>query len=113
MSCFAQVNVSGESQKHGLAPEEAANFFSEAAKAGPLDFKGLMTMAPWSEDPEDARPAFRALGELLGELNRRAAYRRPLEDLSMGMSADFQVAVEEGATWVRVGGRLFQPADAG
>jgi uncharacterized pyridoxal phosphate-containing UPF0001 family protein len=64
---------------------------------------GLMTMAPLDDEPEHTRPVFRSLRELRDELNRAAITESPLTDLSMGMSNDFEVAVEEGATWVRLG----------
>lgn len=101
--CFLQVNVSGEASKHGLAPEEAREFIRGLRDYPSIDPIGLMTMAPLDADPERARPVFRALRELRDELNREALTERPLNELSMGMSGDFEAAVEEGATWVRLG----------
>lgn len=101
--CLVQVNVSGEESKHGLAPEQVREFL-EALRAYPaIRPIGLMTMAPHEEDPERTRPVFRGLRELRDELNRIALTDEPLRELSMGMSNDFEVAVEEGATWVRLG----------
>lgn len=101
--CLLQVNVSGEASKHGLAPEAAREFIRSLRDYPSIDPIGLMTMAPLDTDPEQARPVFRALRELRDELNREALTERPLTELSMGMSGDFEAAVEEGATWVRLG----------
>ncbi|MBN2490766.1 MAG: YggS family pyridoxal phosphate-dependent enzyme [Planctomycetes bacterium] len=104
---LVQVNVSGETSKFGLAPEALEPILRRAATRPRLAIVGLMTLAPFDPDPERSRPAFRALRALRDEANREAWYRAPLEHLSMGMSGDFEVAIEEGATWVRIGTRLF------
>jgi len=104
--CFIQVNVSGEASKHGLQPEELPSF---AAAIRPLDRVrpiGLMTMAPLESEPEETRPIFRELRRLRDELNAEEVFREPLKELSMGMSGDFEVAIEEGATWIRLGSVL-------
>ena len=101
--CFIQVNVSGEASKHGLAPEELIGFARTIADMRGIAVAGLMTMAPYVDDPEEARPVFRALRSLRDELNRAAVLREEAGGLSMGMSNDFEVAVEEGATWLRLG----------
>ncbi|RUS48421.1 YggS family pyridoxal phosphate-dependent enzyme [Cohnella sp. AR92] len=101
--CFIQVNVSGEESKHGLQPEEVREF---AAAIRPLNHVrpiGLMTMAPLELEAEQTRPVFRALRLLRDELNESRAFAEPLTELSMGMSGDFEIAIEEGATWVRLG----------
>ncbi|RRJ66639.1 YggS family pyridoxal phosphate-dependent enzyme [Paenibacillus oralis] len=103
VSAFLQVNVSGEASKQGVAPEEAAAFLRETADLTHVKIIGLMTMAPIVDDPELARPVFRRLRELRDELNARGGLWGPLTELSMGMSGDFEVAIEEGATWVRLG----------
>ncbi|MED4958528.1 YggS family pyridoxal phosphate-dependent enzyme [Paenibacillus macerans] len=105
VSAFLQVNVSGEASKQGVAPEEAAALLRETAGLAHVKIIGLMTMAPIVDDPELARPVFRKLRELRDELNAGAggALKQPLTELSMGMSGDFEVAIEEGATWVRLG----------
>jgi len=97
-----QVNVSGEPQKHGVAPAALPELVERVAGLGHVRLEGLTTLAPYHPDPERARPVFRAL-RLLAE--RYAAGRT-----SMGMSGDFEVAVEEGARWVRIGSALFPPA---
>ena len=104
---LVQVNVAGETQKAGVDPDEAAGLIAEAAGLG-LEVRGLMTMPPPVADPEEARPFFRALAALREDL----AERWPgLVDLSMGMTDDFEVAVEEGATLLRVGRAIFDPSD--
>ena len=101
-----EVNVSGEKSKSGLKPEEVRGVLEHIAAECPrVTVEGLMTMAPFSENPEDARPFFRQLRELRDELERVLGIGLPR--LSMGMSGDYEVAVEEGATWVRLGTVLF------
>jgi len=101
--CFIQVNVSGEATKHGLSPEELPDFVRQLRPFTAIKPIGLMTMAPYTDDPEKTRPVFRGLRQLRDDLNRAALTEEPLTELSMGMSGDFEVAVEEGATWVRLG----------
>ncbi|MFC5532195.1 YggS family pyridoxal phosphate-dependent enzyme [Cohnella yongneupensis] len=101
--CFLQVNVSGEQSKHGLPPDELGAFIRQLEPFDRIKPIGLMTMAPYESEPEDTRPIFRKLRQLRDDLNRTAVWREPLTALSMGMSGDFEVAVEEGATHVRLG----------
>lgn len=101
---FVQVNVSGEDSKAGVAPDDVAPLVEHAARADALRLRGLMTMAPYSDDAEDARPVFAALRALRDDVAARLGV--PLPDLSMGMSGDAEVAVEEGATLVRVGSAI-------
>jgi len=100
-----EVNVSGEGTKHGFTPDQLRAEFPALGKLPHLRIRGLMTMAPYSDNPEDARPFFRALRELRDEL--QSAHGHSLPELSMGMSGDFEPAVEEGATLVRVGSSIF------
>ena len=100
-----EVNVSGEETKHGFTPDELRKGFSALGKLPHLRIRGLMTMAPYSENPEDARPVFRALRELRDEL--QSAHNHPLPELSMGMSGDYAPAIAEGATLVRIGSSIF------
>lgn len=100
---FLQVNVSGEASKQGVEPMEAEAFLRAAEQFEHVQIIGLMTMAPEEEDPELTRPVFRGLRELRDELNAKRVTKEPLTELSMGMSGDFEVAIEEGATWVRLG----------
>lgn len=101
-----EVNVSGEKSKSGMKPEEVSGAIRELMSNCPrVTLEGFMTMAPFSENPEDARPVFRKLRELRDETERQFGIVLPR--LSMGMSGDYEVAVEEGATWVRLGTVLF------
>lgn len=104
---LVQVNVSGEESKHGIAPGDLHAFLRRVSQQGWVRVRGLMTMAPLSENPEDARPHFRRLRELAEEVRGLALPGVSMEHLSMGMSGDFAVAVEEGATLVRVGSAIF------
>jgi len=100
-----QVNVAREPQKHGASPEEAAAVVRRTAALPGLRLRGLMTIAPAVSDPDEVRPVFRALRELRENLQRVLGTALP--ELSMGMSEDFEVAIEEGATMVRIGRAIF------
>jgi pyridoxal phosphate enzyme (YggS family) len=100
-----QVNLAGEASKSGTAPENAQDLLSEISKMPHLRVLGLMTMPPWFDDPERVRPYFRALRELRDRL--RDLHLADLPELSMGMTGDFEVAVAEGATLVRIGTAIF------
>jgi PLP dependent protein len=102
-----QVNLAGEESKSGTAPEDAEHLLSEISKLPHLRVLGLMTMPPWFPDPEEARPYFRALRELRDRLRRLPSVDGDLPELSMGMTGDFEVAVAEGATLVRIGTAIF------
>ncbi|WP_018132780.1 YggS family pyridoxal phosphate-dependent enzyme [Effusibacillus pohliae] len=106
VTCLVQVNISGEPTKSGLPPLELAAFLDEIKLLNRIRVRGLMTMAPIADDPEQVRPVFRGLRELRDRL--LPAYPE-LQHLSMGMSGDFEVAVEEGATMVRLGSILVKP----
>lgn len=107
IECLVQVNVSGEAQKSGCEPEEAEGLVKEAAGLANLRFTGLMTIPPFSEDPEDSRQYFRELAGLASELAGMGVEGVSFENLSMGMTGDFEVAIEEGATVIRVGTAIF------
>ena len=101
-----EVNVSGEKSKSGMKPEEIEPTVRHIMETCPrITVEGLMTMAPFSENPEDARPYFRRLRELRDAAEKSLGVGLPR--LSMGMSGDYEVAIEEGATWVRLGTVLF------
>ncbi|MGA3172987.1 MAG: YggS family pyridoxal phosphate-dependent enzyme [Syntrophorhabdales bacterium] len=100
-----EVNLSGEATKHGATEESLRGLLKEAATLRHVRPIGLMTMPPFDEDPEKSRPYFAALRELLSRVNKEFGMK--MTELSMGMSADFEVAVEEGATMVRVGTAIF------
>lgn len=99
-----QVNVARESGKHGVAPEGLEALVGEVAGLPHLLLEGLMVIPPLAADPEGSRPHFRWLAQRAEELRRGG---RPLPELSMGMSNDFEVAIEEGATLIRVGTAIF------
>jgi len=102
-----EVNVSGEAAKDGFAISQLRDTWSELCQLPHLRIDGLMTMAPAAELSESARPVFRALRLLRDELQEMEPVQK-LPELSMGMSGDFEVAIEEGATLVRIGSALFQ-----
>jgi pyridoxal phosphate enzyme (YggS family) len=103
-----QVNASREASKHGFPPEELPTLVPEINKLRNVRVRGLMTMAAYDEDPEKARPTFALVRQLRDRLRGEVAAAHPLDHLSMGMSNDFEVAVEEGATLVRLGTVLFE-----
>jgi pyridoxal phosphate enzyme (YggS family) len=108
LDALIQVNVSGESQKGGVAPETAADLLAASAAWPHLRIRGLMAIPAENEDPERTRPAFAMLRALRDSL--RGAHPE-LAELSIGMSSDFEVAIEEGATIIRVGTALFGPRE--
>ena len=103
-----EVNVGNEAGKYGIIPSEVERFLEEASKSLKVNFTGLMTMPPLVADPQDARPAFAALRHLARKLSQNWQGRYRFSHLSMGTSQDYIVAVEEGATIIRVGGVLFR-----
>ncbi len=109
---LVQVNLGGEAGKSGVAPEAVAELLRELRRFPHLRVQGLMTLPPFLPDPEMVRPYFRALRELRDRLAAQNLSDTGLPELSMGMSGDFEVAVEEGATLVRVGTALFGPRPA-
>lgn len=102
---FLQVNISGEATKYGMSPAQLEENFEEILSLPRLEITGLMTIPPISPDPEGARKHFAALREFRDSLEQRFATRLP--HLSMGMSNDFPIAIEEGATHVRIGSAIF------
>jgi len=107
MDVLVQVNVSGEKTKFGIAPETAMQFVKDVSKMGSIRIKGLMTIAPAASDPEDVRWVFSGLRKLLIDIRKENIDNVDMDYLSMGMSNDFEVAVEEGANMVRIGTALF------
>lgn len=103
-----EVNCSGDQEKQGFAPEEIRRLIPALAAVVHVRVRGLMTMAPLEGDPLAARRAFASLRELRGELAQAAPPHVALEELSMGMSGDFEAAIAEGATIVRIGSLLFE-----
>jgi pyridoxal phosphate enzyme (YggS family) len=113
VAVLLEVNASREVHKHGFAPEEVPGLADTINGLGHVRVQGLMTMAALEEDPECCRPTFAALRQLRDRLRELLRPLHALEHLSMGMSNDFEVAVEEGATLVRLGTVLFEGLGAG
>jgi PLP dependent protein len=108
LPALIEINIGGENAKSGVAPDSAElEQLLQAASVLSVDIRGLMTVPPYSEDPESTRPYFRKMKDLFGEITRRTLPSIKMNVLSMGMSHDFEVAVEEGATCVRVGTAIF------
>lgn len=107
MKVLIEVNVAGETTKSGVSAEEAVQLVRAVAPLPNLSLLGLMTMPPWFDDPEEARPFFRALRELRDRIEAERIPGAEMRELSMGMSGDYAVAVEEGATIVRIGRGIF------
>lgn len=103
-----QVNTSGEASKFGVAPDEAVDLVREISELSNIRVKGLMTIAPEAEDPELARPCFRKLRELRNKINSIRSMPYTMQILSMGMTDDFEVAIEEGSNMVRIGRAIFK-----
>ncbi|HMG98887.1 MAG TPA: YggS family pyridoxal phosphate-dependent enzyme [Gaiellales bacterium] len=107
-ACLVEVNAAGEDSKQGLAPGELDAFLEALVALPNVRVEGLMTMPPLAASPEESRPYFAALRELAGSLAERWAPRHSFARLSMGTSQDYAVAVEEGATIVRLGSTLYR-----
>jgi PLP dependent protein len=110
MPILLEVNLAGEASKFGYRPERLLAEVKEINFLPRIEIHGLMTVPPWTPDAENSRPHFRRLRELKRECEQRLG--APLPHLSMGMSGDFEVAIEEGATIVRIGTALFGPRTA-
>lgn len=104
--CLIQVNASGEESKHGLRPDDVTGFVHELKQYPNIEVSGLMTMAPFTEDEQVIRDCFRTMKKLQAEIQSLQLENAPCDELSMGMSNDFKIAVEEGSTMVRIGTAL-------
>lgn len=111
MDVLIEVNMAHEDTKFGLSPEEVIPFVKEISSYEHLNIRGLMTIAPYTEDPESNREYFKGLKGLKDEINALNIPRVKMDTLSMGMTGDYQVAIEEGATFVRVGTGIFGERD--
>ena len=111
LPCFVQVNVAGHDQKYGVAPGDTHDYLDSLSRYDHLNVIGLMMMATYTERPESVRPEFRELRTLFEAYDDRDNDAVHLDHLSMGMSGDFEVAVEEGATFLRIGSALFGRRD--
>jgi len=107
LEALIQVNLASEAGKHGAAPGYVPEILAAAARMKHIKVVGLMILPPYHPDPERSRPWFRGLAELASELSGRRFDKVSLGELSMGMSEDFEVAIEEGATLIRIGRALF------
>lgn len=101
VKCFIQVNCSGEVQKSGLHPEEVSHFYQEMLKYSKIEVVGLMTMAAYTASEDEIRSCFRKLAAIRNDINLSLK-------LSMGMSNDYQIAIDEGSDYIRVGSALFE-----
>lgn len=106
---LVEVNLSGEATKRGVRPQDALELAVRTAALDGLVVRGLMSIPAWPDDPEESRPAYKALADLSGRLRTEVP---SAVELSMGMTRDFEVAIEEGATIVRVGEAIFGPRAA-
>ena len=106
VDCFVQVNVSGEETKHGLIPDAVMSFIKEIEPYEKVRVIGLMTMAPHVEDKKVIRQTFKKLAQLRDKIKNEHFKHAPCEFLSMGMSNDYEIAIEEGATHIRIGSKL-------
>lgn len=109
IKCFVQINVSGEATKSGVSPEETLGFIQQLAEFPAIEVVGLMTMAPNTEKEDVLRSVFSGLRQLRDEVKAADMLHAPCTYLSMGMSNDYTIAIEEGATHVRVGSALVGP----
>ena len=107
MDVLLQVNIAGEAQKGGIPPQEAESFLRECALLPGLKVRGLMAVMPLARDAESLRPLFRGMRSLFDGLAREQIPGVRMEELSMGMSQDYLIAAQEGATMVRIGSALF------
>lgn len=107
MDVLCEVNMAGEETKFGLKPEETMDFVKRISELPHLKVRGLMTIAPYTEDPESNRVYFKGLRELKDRINTEHIPGVDMDTLSMGMTGDYEVAIEEGATLVRVGTGIF------
>lgn len=107
INVLIEINVSGEKTKNGITPVDAFGLIKEISSLGNISVKGLMTMAPYSDNPENSRPYFSELRKLQKIIAGEEIPGIQMDELSMGMTDDFEIAIEEGATIVRVGRAIF------
>jgi pyridoxal phosphate enzyme (YggS family) len=107
LNILIEVNVSGEESKNGMEPDAALELVRQVSLLPNISVRGLMTMPPYSDNPENSRPYFQALRKLRDEISAAAIPNIRMDELSMGMTDDFEVAIEEGTTIIRVGRAIF------
>ena len=108
IKCFLQVNISGEESKHGFAPDELDDVLAEIAQLDKIEIVGLMTMAPFEASQEELQDIFSKTHQLQKQLEKKQLKNMPFSELSMGISRDFEVAIANGATYVRIGTSFFK-----
>ena len=108
IKCFLQVNISGEESKHGFAPDELDDVLAEIAQLDKIEIVGLMTMAPFEASQEELQDIFSKTHQLQKQLEKKQLKNMPFSELSMGMSRGFEVAIANGATYVRIGTSFFK-----
>ena len=108
IKCFLQVNISGEESKHGFAPDELDDVLAEITQLDKIEIVGLMTMAPFEASQEELQDIFSKTHQLQKQLEKKQLTNMPFSELSMGMSRDFEVAIANGATYVRIGTSFFK-----
>ena len=108
IKCFLQVNISGEESKHGFAPDELDDVLAEIAQLDKIEIVGLMTMAPFEASQEELQDIFSKTHQLQKQLEKKQLKNMPFSELSMGMSRDFEVAIANGATYIRIGTSFFK-----
>jgi len=106
-----QVNVSGEESKFGISPDEVHEFIKIISRFRNISLRGMMTIAPYAKNPEDVRPVFKKLNNIYIDIKRESIDNINMDYLSMGMSNDFEIAIEEGASIVRIGTGIFGNRD--
>lgn len=107
VNVLVQVNVSGEESKSGISPEETVEFIKSLSDYENILIKGLMTIAPYTDNPEETRPYFARMKGLFDEVHKLKGRNIDIEYLSMGMTNDFEVAIEEGSNMIRIGTGIF------
>lgn len=108
IKCFLQVNISGEESKHGFSVDELDTVLANIAQLDKIKIVGLMTMAPFEASQEELQDIFSKTHQLQKQLENKQLKNMPFSELSMGMSRDFEVAIENGATYVRIGSSFFK-----
>jgi len=111
LPCLVQINITGEDQKYGLDPAETHDYLDHCAQYDHLAIKGLMALASFVDDPEDVRGEFQQMRDLFETYDASDNPQVEMEELSIGMSNDFEVAIEEGSTMIRLGTSIFGPRD--
>lgn len=109
--CLAQVNITRQERKYGIMPDDIHDYLDSLAQYEHLDVRGLMALASFVDDPEDVRPEFQEMRELFETYDARNNPQVSMDTLSIGMSNDFEVAIEEGSTMLRLGTSIFGPRD--